>query len=171
MRKRTLRKAAEATTPDVEPVATMNVANFLAARRKQIPPLTVLPMADVEVFLANEPMEAIPVKVVKPIVEEPIQAPGGPIPSILCHPLSSNFQHILEDIDMESEESVGMRDGNMGPSTAAVEKTPRKPLSPIPEARASSWAPTLKRPRSSIPAEADRASGRKGLEHPSSRAQ
>jgi hypothetical protein len=39
---------------------------------------------------------------------------------------------------MESEESVGMVDDNMGPSTATVVKTPRKPLSPISKMGASS---------------------------------
>jgi hypothetical protein len=39
---------------------------------------------------------------------------------------------------MKSEESVGMTDGNMGPSTTTVARTPRKVLSPIPETGASS---------------------------------
>ena len=124
MRKRTLKKAAEATAPEVEPVATINVANFQAARKKQIPPPTVPPMADVEAFLANEPVEAIPVKAVKPVAEEPLHAPGGPLPSVLNNPLGSNIQHILEDIDMDSKEFVGIRDDNIGPSTAAAKKTP-----------------------------------------------
>jgi hypothetical protein len=47
---------------------------------------------------------------------------------------------------MESEESIGMTDDNMGPSTTAAVKTPRRPLSPIPKAGASSLAPTPKRP-------------------------
>ena len=115
-------------------------------------------MAKVEAFLANEHVEAISVNVVEPVAEEPIQAPGGPIPSVLCHHLGSNIQHILEEIDMESKESMGMGDNNIGPSTAAVEKTPRKTLSLIPEVEASSPAPTPKRPRSLTPAEADKAS-------------
>jgi hypothetical protein len=47
---------------------------------------------------------------------------------------------------MDSEESVGMKDDNMGPSTATVAKTPRKPLSPIPKVGATSQALTPKRP-------------------------
>jgi hypothetical protein len=47
---------------------------------------------------------------------------------------------------MESEESVGMVDDNMGLSTTTAMKTPQKPLSPIPEVGASSQAPTPKRP-------------------------
>ena len=142
----------------------MNVANFLAAWRKQIPPPFVLPMVDVEAFLANEPMEAILVKAVKPVAEEPIQALGGPIASILNHPVDSNIQHILKDIDMDLEESMGMGDYNIGPSIAAAEKTSQMPLSLIPEVGVSSRASTPKRPRSLTPAEVDRASGRKGLE-------
>jgi hypothetical protein len=49
----------------------------------------------------------------------------------------------------------------MGPSIAAATKTPQRPLSPIPEARASSRAPTPKRPRSSTHIRVDRASGLK----------
>jgi hypothetical protein len=48
---------------------------------------------------------------------------------------------------MESEESVGMADDNMGPSTTAAARTPRKVLSPIPEMGASSRAPTPQRLR------------------------
>jgi hypothetical protein len=72
------------------------------------------------------------------LVEEPLRAPEGPIPSMLNHPLGLNIQHILEDLDMGSEESVGMEDENIRPSTAAGTKTPRKPLSPISEIGASS---------------------------------
>jgi hypothetical protein len=65
---------------------------------------------------------------------------------MLNHPLGSNNQHILEDLDMESKESVGMADDNMGLSTTTAIKIPRKPLSPIPEVGASSLALTPKRP-------------------------
>ena len=103
-------------------------------------------MADVEAFLANEPVEAILVNAVEPVAEEPIQAPGGPIPSVLCQPLGSNIQHILEEIHLESEESMEMEDNHIGPSNATVEKIPQKPLSLILEARTSSRAPTPKKP-------------------------
>jgi hypothetical protein len=48
-------------------------------------------MVDVEAFLANELVEAIPVNAVEPVLEEPLQALRGPIPSILNHPLGSNI--------------------------------------------------------------------------------
>jgi hypothetical protein len=55
-------------------VKAVNVASFLATQRKQIPPPSVLHMADVEAFLPNEPIEAIPVNAVESIAEEPMQA-------------------------------------------------------------------------------------------------
>ena len=124
VRKRTLKRAADAAILEATPAATMNMANFLANRRKQIPPPSVLPMAAIEAFLANKPVEVVPVNVIELVAEESIQAPTGPILSVLCHPLGSNIQHILEDIDMDSEESVGMRDNHMGPPNVAVERTP-----------------------------------------------
>ena len=145
-RKRILKKAADVVIPKAAPVAVVNMANFLANRRKQIPPPFVPSLAAVEAFMANEPTEAVPVNIVEPVVEESIQAPAGPIPSIRCHPLGSNIQHILEDIDMDLKESVGKGDNHTGPSNAADERNPSKPLSPIPEARVSSRASTPKRP-------------------------
>ena len=127
-RKMTLKKAADAAIPEAAPAAAVNMSKFLANKRKQIPPLSMPLMAAVEAFLANEPVEAIPVNILEPIVEESIQAPAGPIPSILCHPLGSNIQHILKDIDMDSEESVGMRDNHTRPPNAAVKRTPPKTL-------------------------------------------
>ena len=115
VRKRTPKKVANVATPEAILAVAMNVASFLANQRKQAPLPSVPPMAEVEAFLANELMEAILVNAVELVAEELIQAPDGPIPSILCHPLGSNIQHILEEIDMESEESVGMGDDNMGP--------------------------------------------------------
>ena len=146
MRKRTLKKAVDVATPGAVPVAAVNMANFLANRRRQVPPPSVPRMDVVEAFLANKPVEAIPVTVAGPIVKVLIQAPDGPIPSALGHPLGSNIQHILEEIDMESEESVGMANHHSGPPNAAVEKAPRKSMSPIPEVGATSWAATPKRP-------------------------
>jgi hypothetical protein len=80
---------------------------------------------------------------------------------MLSHPLGSNIQHILEDLDMGSEDFVGMADDNLGPSTVAAAQTPQKPLSTILEMGVSSRAPTLKRPQSSALDGADRASGSK----------
>jgi hypothetical protein len=126
-RKRILKKATDVAIPEAALAVAVNMANFLANRRKQIPPPSGASMAAIEAFLANEPVKAVPVNVVEPVAEEPIQAPTSPIPSIMCHPLGSNIQHILEDIDMDSEESVGMGDNRTGPSNVAVERTPRKP--------------------------------------------
>ena len=77
-------------------------------------------LADVEAFLANELIEASLVNAARPVLEEPLQGVGGPIPttSILGHPLGSNIRHILEDLDFESEDSVGMKGNNMGHSIA-----------------------------------------------------
>jgi hypothetical protein len=91
----------------------------------------------VAAFLAIAPVLAVPVNVAG-LVEEPLRVPEGLIPSMLDHPLGSNIQHILEDLEMGSKESVGMVDNNLGPSTVAVAQTPRKPLSTIPETGASS---------------------------------
>jgi hypothetical protein len=80
---------------------------------------------------------------------------------MLNHPLGSNIQHILEDLDMGSEDSVGMVDENLGPFTVAAAQTPRKPLSTILKMGVSSRAPTLERPRSLALNKFDRASGSK----------
>jgi hypothetical protein len=64
---------------------------------------------------------------------------------------------------MESEESVGMVDDNMGPSTVVAAKTLQKPLSPIPEGGASSRAPTPKRHQSPTPVGVEEVSGPKRL--------
>ena len=158
MRKRTLKKAVDAATLGAVPVAEVNMANFLANRRRQVPHPSVPRMDVVEAFLANEPVEAILVTVARQVVKEPIQAPDGPIPSALGHPLGSNIQHMLEKIDMELKESVRMVDHHSGPPNAAVEKAPRKPMSPIPEVGASSRVATPKRSRDLIFDEANRAS-------------
>jgi hypothetical protein len=168
VKRRKLTKETEPTVPVVEPAApligtavppiqTANVAGFLAARRNQAPPPSVPQAEEVAAFLANEPVLAVPMNVVG-LVDGPLQAPEGPIPSMLDHPLGSNIQHILEDIDVESEDSVGMADDNLGPSTVAAAPTPQLPLSTIPEQGASSRAPTPKRPRSPILNEGERAS-------------
>jgi hypothetical protein len=105
----------------------------------------------VEKFIANEPILAVPVAVAQMVEEEPLRAPEGSIP-ILSQPLGSNIRHILEEIDMMLEDSVGMADDNMEASPKAVAGTLRKTLSPIPEIGNSSRAPTPKRPRSPTPA-------------------
>jgi hypothetical protein len=179
VKKRKLKKVAKpdirATKPAalvIEPAAkvietaapaakAVNIAFFLVARRKQAPHPSMLRMADVEAFLANEPVLVELVNVVEPVVEGPLRAPEGHIPSVLNHPLGSNIQHILEDLDLKLEESVGMADDNMGPFVSAATKTPQRPLSPILEVGASSRAPTPKRPRSLTHAGVDRASSSK----------
>jgi hypothetical protein len=166
VKKRKLTKETEPTVPMVEPTApligtavppiqTVNVAYFLVAQRSQALPPSVPRAEEVAAFLANEPVLAVPMNVVR---HGPLQALGGPIPSMLDHPLGSNIQHILEGIEVESEDSVGMTDDNLGPSTAAAMPTPQQPLSTILEQEASSRAPTPKRPRSPTLNEGERAS-------------
>jgi hypothetical protein len=136
------------TVPVVEVV---DVAGFLASRRKKVVLPSVPPLAEVEKFIANEPVLAVPVVVAQMVEEEPLRAPEGSIP-ILNQPLGSNIRHILEEIDTMSEDSVGMADNNMEISPKAVAGILRKTLSPIPETGNSSRAPTPKRPRSPTPA-------------------
>jgi hypothetical protein len=63
---------------------------------------------------------------------------------------------------MESEDSIGMVDDNMGSSTVAAARTLRKALSTIPEAGTSSKAPTPKRPRSPTPVEVEKERASRG---------
>jgi hypothetical protein len=101
---------------------------------------------EVAAFLANEPIPAVPVNAAG-LIDEPLMAPEGPIPSMLDRQLGSNIQHILEDLEVVSEGSVGMADENLGPFMETAEHVSRGPLSPIPEVGASSRAPTPKRSR------------------------
>jgi hypothetical protein len=137
--------AALVIKPSAPTVKAIGVADFLTARRQQALPSFVPRVEDVAAFLANESVLAVPVNMVG-LVEEPLQAPEGLTPSMLDHPLGSNIQHMLEDLNMGSEDFVGMEDDNLRPSTAAAAKTSRKTLSPILEAEASSRASTPKRP-------------------------
>ena len=124
-------------------------------------------MANVKTFLTNEPVEASLVNVAKLILVELLQAPRGPIPteSILGHPLGSNIQHILEDLDLKSEDLMGMGKGTATvrrPSIhVEVVKPQARPLSPIQEAGTTSRIATSKRPRSLTPVDANQASGLK----------
>jgi hypothetical protein len=142
-----------------------NVASFLVARRKQAPKPSVLVMANVEAFFANEPVEVSPENATEPVLEETLQVIEGPTPttSILGQPLGSNIQHILEDIELELEDSIGMGSNNLGRSAAerVVAKTPTQPLSPILEVGATSCAETTKRPRHLAPIKVDKALGSK----------
>ena len=106
VKKRKLIKGVAAVAPE----AKLNrMANFLAARRKQPLKPDVPNVAKVEAFLANKPIEVSPVNVAGPVLEEPLQVIWDPIPELdLDHPLGSNIQHILEDLDLESEDLVGM---------------------------------------------------------------
>ena len=60
--------------------------------------------------------------------------------SILGHLLGLNIQHILENLDLESEDLVGMKDDNMGHLTTKEEvvKAPLKPMSLIREVETTS---------------------------------
>jgi hypothetical protein len=101
IKRKKLKRALEPTAPEVEPTAPVvetvapaikvaNVASFLAARRRQAPPPFVPRVKEVAAFLANEPILAVPVNVVG-LVEEPLVAPEGPIPSMLNRQLGSNI--------------------------------------------------------------------------------
>jgi hypothetical protein len=146
-KKRKLTKVAGTEVPVVGTAApvveAVDVAGFLAFRRKKVILPSVPPLAEMEKFIANEPVLAVPVAVAQVVEEEPLRVPEGSIP-ILSQPLGSNIRHILEEIDVISEDSVGMADENMGISPKAVAGTLRKTLSPIPETGKSSRAPTPK---------------------------
>ena len=111
-KKRKLTKGVAAVAPEVE---SNRMASFLAIRRKQESKPDVPDVTKVEAFLANKLVEVSPVNTVGPILEEPLQVIGDPIPVLdLDHPLGSNIQHILEDLNLESEDSVGMQSENFG---------------------------------------------------------
>jgi hypothetical protein len=88
VKKRRLTKVVELEVPMAKPDALVlgevNVAGFLAARRRKVLLPPVLSLAEVEAFIANELVLVVPVAVPKPIEEEPLQAPEG---SILLFPL------------------------------------------------------------------------------------
>jgi hypothetical protein len=94
VKKRKLTKVVEPKIPIVEPAApgveAVNVAGFLAAWRKKFAPSSVMRLAEVEAFIANEPVLAVPLNTTKLVEEEPLQAPEGSIPSLLDHPLGLN---------------------------------------------------------------------------------
>jgi hypothetical protein len=89
---------------------------------------------EVAAFLANEPIPAVPVNAVElveeplvvpeELVEEPLGVPEEPIPSMLNQQLGSNIQHILENLEMASEDSVGMTGENLGPFVATAGQAP-----------------------------------------------
>jgi hypothetical protein len=70
VKKRKLVKGVEAVAPTVD--EAQNVANFLSAWREWMPIPSVPCMAEVEAFLANEPIEVNPVNLAKPALEEPL---------------------------------------------------------------------------------------------------
>jgi hypothetical protein len=96
------------TTPIVEAV---DVVGFLASRRKKVVLPSVPPLAEVEKFIANEPVLAVPVAVAQMVEEGPLRVPKGSIP-ILSQPLGSNIRHILKEIDVMSEDSIGGKDSS-----------------------------------------------------------
>jgi hypothetical protein len=121
-----LRLPVETVAPAVK---VANVAGFLAARRSQAPPPSVPRVEEVAAFLANEPILVVLVNAVG-LVEEPLVVPEGPIPSVLNQQLGSNIQHILEDLEMVSEDSVGMADENLGHSWQLLDRPPKDPCPP-----------------------------------------
>jgi hypothetical protein len=151
-KKRKLTRAA-GIDPKVDEAA--GVAGFLASRRLNAAPLSIPPLGEVEKFIANEPVLAVPVAVARMAEEEPLRVPEGSIP-VLSQPLGSNIRHILEEIEMMSDDSVGVAGDNMGTPLKAAEGVPGRALSPIPEVGNSSRAPTPARPRSPTPDESRR---------------
>jgi hypothetical protein len=148
-KKRTLTRAA-GINPKVDEAA--GVAGFLASRRLNAAPLSIPPLGEVEKFIANKPVLAVPVAVARMAEEEPLRVPEGSIP-MLSQPFGSNIRHILEEIEMMSDDSVGVAGDNMGTPLKAAEGVPGRALSPIPEVGNSSRAPTPARPRSPTPDE------------------
>jgi hypothetical protein len=146
-KKRKLTRAA-GTGSQVDEAA--GVAGFLASRRMNAAPLSIPPLGEVEKFIANEPVLAVPVAVARVAEEEPLRVPEGSI-HVLSQPLGSNIRHILEEIEMMSDDSVGVAGDNMGTPLKAAEGVPVRALSPIPEVGNSSRAPTPARPRSLTP--------------------
>jgi hypothetical protein len=144
IKRKKLKRASEPTPLKVEPAVlvtenvapaanVVKVASFLVARRSQAPPPSVPRVEEVAAFLANEPIPAVPVNVAG-LVDEPLVAPEGPIPSVLNRQLGSNIQHILEDLEMASEDFVRMADENLGPFVETAGHVPQGPLSTIPKA-------------------------------------
>jgi hypothetical protein len=146
-KKRKLTRAAGAG-PQVDEAA--GVAGFLASRRMSAAPLSIPPLGEMEKFIANEPVLAVPVAMARVAEEEPLRASEGSIP-VLSQPLGSNIRHILEEMEMMSDDSVGVAGDNMGTPLKAAEGVPGRVLSPIPEVGNSSRAPTPARPRSLTP--------------------
>ena len=135
MKKRKLTRGVGGAAPEVE---KKGVASFLAARKRPMPKPSMPCMANVEVFLANEPVVASQIAT-EPLLEEPLQVPKGLIPTAsILYLLISNIQHILEDLEFESEDLVGMKGDNIGHQVADGEEAQPKPLSPIPEVGTSS---------------------------------
>jgi hypothetical protein len=154
VKKRRLTKAAgtdipaAGSGPQVDEMA--GVAGFLASRRKKATLPSIPLVVEVEKFIANKPVLTVPMAVAKVANEEPLRVPEGSIPA-LSQPLGSNIRHILEDIEMMSDDSVGVAGDNIGASPRMAEGVLGRVLSPIPEAGNSSRAPTPKRPRSPTP--------------------
>ena len=141
-----------------------HMASFLAARGKQASKPDVPDVAKVEAFMANEPIEVSPVNVAGHILEELLQVIGGPIPELdLDQPLRSNIQHILEDHNLELEDSVGTQGENFEHPDPheEVDHALAKPLSPISEEGASSRILTPDQTRGPTSPRVDRASGSK----------
>jgi hypothetical protein len=81
VKKRKLTKAAGMDVPaagtgsPVDEVA--DIVRFLASRRKKAVPPLVSPLVEVEKFITNKPVLAVPVAVAKVAEEEPLRVPGG----------------------------------------------------------------------------------------------
>jgi hypothetical protein len=65
--------AGAGTGPQIDEAT--GVAGFLASRRVNAAPLSIPPLGEVEKFIANEPVLAVPVAVARVAEEEPIRVP------------------------------------------------------------------------------------------------
>ncbi|KAE8076623.1 hypothetical protein FH972_015260 [Carpinus fangiana] len=93
-------------------------AAFLAAQRKTGPRLVIRLVAAYEALLIDEPI------IVKPLAEVLLPSTGAvPFMAILVdsaslRPLGPNIEHLLEDFEMESEDSVARGQPNRGPNVS-----------------------------------------------------
>jgi hypothetical protein len=117
-------------------------AALLAAQRKIGLKLMIHPMATYEALLFDEPI------IVKPLAEvllpptSAIPFTAIPVDSMSPRLSSPNIQHVLEDIEMESKDSViGGPNQTKAHALAQEKETRPQPLSPIVEARSRAPPP------------------------------
>jgi hypothetical protein len=141
------RKLVRALDPEQTPIALTEPAlkatkdkggsaALLAAQRKIGPKLVISPVATYEALRSNEPIA------VKPLTEVPLPSTSAipfiaiPMDSVSPRLSGPNIQHILEDIEMKSEDSVA-GGPNQTEAPVLVQEKESRPwaLLPIAEAR------------------------------------